>query len=326
MSLSSETDHGKTSFSNKTMQSLGDEVDIQECALGYTCRKGLKPESPNQDSWLVVKVGGNFSMYAVFDGHGKNGHVVSNMVKENLPKLIIMDERFRTCEMPPMLGETFQKMQGMIGTADRLQKVNAQMSGTTASLVIHDHVNNKLTISHVADSTVVLGRWSTAGRTKMEAVTLTRNHKPDLADERRRIESSGGRVVFDGVVNYRVYVRGGRYPGLNMSRCLGDLAGHSDCGLSCVPEVSECHLTPEDQVLLVCSDGVWEFITPGEAVALVSEYSPSTAMAASESLAKMAWDRWIAEEGGSVVDDITVVLVYLQHGSRPFEVPVGASQ
>ena len=78
------------------------------------------------------------------------------------------------------------------------------------------------------------------------------------------------------------------------------------------------------QVLLLCSDGVWEFISPLEAVKLCSRHPPDKARRvarvalmgreARESatdLAKEAWDRWIREEGGHVVDDITVVLQFL---------------
>ncbi|CAK0896915.1 unnamed protein product [Prorocentrum cordatum] len=81
-----------------------------------------------------------------------------------------------------------------------------------------------------------------------------------------------------------------------MSRCLGDLMGHSDCGLSCEPEVKVLELSADDTALLICSDGVWEFITPDEAVGIVSEFEPAKAMAAAERLAKEAWDRWIREE------------------------------
>jgi len=56
---------------------------------------------------------------------------------------------------------------------------------------------------------------------------------------------------------------------------------------------------------------------PIEAVRIVSEFPPAKAMIAAERLAKEAWDRWIREEGGAVVDDITVVLIYLQYVSRP---------
>merc|ERR1719229_1516493 len=136
------------------------------------------------------------------------------------------------------------------------------MSGTTCTLVVHDHANNKLTVAHVADSSAVLGQ-------KNKVVQLTRDHKPNLQDERRRIESKGGRVVFDGYANYRVYAKGARYPGLNMSRCLGDLMGHQDCGISCIPEIVEHKITDNDTTLFVCSDGIWEFIEPTEAYDIV---------------------------------------------------------
>jgi len=311
MSIGSNTDQAKTSFAPKSMVEMGEKLDPATASIGYTCRKGLKPESPNQDSWFVLRVEGEkpCSIYGVFDGHGKKGHDVSQFVKDNLPKLIVKDPRFMTDEMDKMLVDCFKKMQGLIASADRMKKISAMMSGTTCTIVIHDHTNDKLTVAHVADSTAVLSKGTEKHR---KGIPLTRDHKPSLPDERKRIESKGGRVVFDGYANHRVYAKAARYPGLNMSRCLGDLMGHQDCGLSCEPEVKVLELTAEDTALLVCSDGVWEFITPDEAVAIVSAFTPDQAMAAAEKLAKEAWDRWIREEGGSVVDDITVVYIHLK--------------
>jgi serine/threonine protein phosphatase PrpC len=311
MSVGSNTDQSKTSFSLKSMTEMGEKLDPAAASIGYTCRKGLKPESPNQDSWFVLRIEGDrpCSIYAVFDGHGKKGHDVSNFVKENLPKLIVRDPRFMTDQMDKMLVDCFKKMQGLISSADRMKKLSAQMSGTTCTIAIHDIQKDKIILAHVADSSAVLSKR--AGQ-KFGGVPLTRDHKPNLPDERKRIESSGGRVAFDGYANHRVYARNARYPGLNMSRCLGDLMGHNDCGLSCEPEITVRELSAEDGTLLICSDGVWEFISPDEAVGIVSTYTPDHAMVAAEKLAKEAWDRWIREEGGSVVDDITVILVHLK--------------
>lgn len=304
-SIGSATDAGKTSFANKSISEIGDKVDPAASGLGFTCRKGLKPESPNQDSWSVLKVDGNFAIYGVFDGHGQKGHDVSNFVKDNLPKLIIRDQRFKSDEMPAMLKDCFKKMQNLIVTADRMKKLSAQLSGTTATIVVHDYQKKKLTIAHVADSTCCLSTTDRTGK------ALTRDHKPDLKDERARIEKGGGRVVFDGYANHRIYAKNGRYPGLNMSRCLGDLLGHADAGVSCEPEITERMIEEKDHILLLCSDGVWEFINPQEAAEIVADFPSSKAMQGADKLAKEAWDRWIKEEGGAVVDDITAVLVYL---------------
>eukprot|EP00928_Gymnodinium_smaydae_P033290 TRINITY_DN23885_c0_g1_i1.p1 TRINITY_DN23885_c0_g1~~TRINITY_DN23885_c0_g1_i1.p1 ORF type:complete len:397 (+),score=72.52 TRINITY_DN23885_c0_g1_i1:36-1226(+) len=311
VSIGSSTDAGKVSFANKTIQQVGDDMDPASCGLGYTCRKGLKPESPNQDSWMVLKLDA-CSMYGVFDGHGHKGHDVSNFVKDTLPKLVIKDRRFKEGDYAGLLVDVFLKTQSLILAADAMEKLSAQASGTTASVAIHDHAKNKITIAHVADSTVVLGKQC-GDSNKLEGEQLTRDHKPDLKDERARIEKMGGRVVFDGYANHRVFAKKGRYPGLNMSRCLGDLKGHQDCGIIAEPEIKELTVLPEHRLLLLCSDGVWEFCSPTEAVSIVNEFPATEAMTAAEKLAKQAWDRWISEEGGLVVDDITVVLVHLHY-------------
>jgi serine/threonine protein phosphatase PrpC len=313
-SLGSATDQGKTSFANKSVATIGDKPKDDELkGLGYTCRKGLKPESPNQDSWSVLTFE-SWALYGVFDGHGQKGHDVSNMVKEDLFKLIIKDQRFKTDDdsMGKMLRDVFKKMQSLIATADRMKKVSAQLSGTTASVVLHDMEQNKLHIAHVADSTVCLASWTDASKTTLKCRALTRDHKPDLKDEKARIEKNGGRVVFDGYANHRIYAKTGRYPGLNMSRCLGDLLGHADAGVSAEPEVSVHAITDLDHILFLCSDGVWEFMEPDKAAEIVKPHPAIQAQAAADKLAKEAWDLWIREEGGAVVDDITAVLIYLQ--------------
>ncbi|CAE8629816.1 unnamed protein product [Polarella glacialis] len=245
-SLCSVTDDGKISFANKSVKLLGDELDPAQQGIGFTCRKGFKPESPNQDSWSLLKVENLFSIYGVYDGHGQKGHDVSEFVRENLPKLILRDERFKTGDMHSLLKDSFWKIQDIIGFMDEQQTLSAQMSGTTATVAVHDHIQSKLFLAHVADSTAVLGKFEDASRKKIQAIQLTRDHKPNLKDEKARIEKAGGRVVFDGYANHRVYAKNGRYPGLNMSRCLGDLLGHAEAGCSCDPEIKEVDLGPLD--------------------------------------------------------------------------------
>eukprot|EP00928_Gymnodinium_smaydae_P018452 TRINITY_DN17021_c0_g1_i1.p1 TRINITY_DN17021_c0_g1~~TRINITY_DN17021_c0_g1_i1.p1 ORF type:complete len:436 (+),score=64.11 TRINITY_DN17021_c0_g1_i1:57-1310(+) len=300
----STKDGGRKSFNEKSMELIGSEPDSGH-GIGYTCRKGLKPESPNQDAWMVWKVDPTISIYGVFDGHGSKGHEVADFVKDRLPTMIVNDKRFRTSEMKEMLVDVFQRCHGELVAKQKAGAMSVMSSGTTATVVIHDHVAARCVIAHVADSTCVLGSHdgeSLLGR------ALTRDHKPDLPDERARILSKGGRVVFDGYSNHRVYSRGGVAPGLNMSRSIGDLQGHDQAGITAEPEVSEIDFDVSDDTLILCSDGVWEFITPLQAVTIISKYGDKLTEAA-EALAQEAWDRWYEEEKGEVVDDISVVLV-----------------
>jgi serine/threonine protein phosphatase PrpC len=314
MSVGTVTEDVVNSFTEKTMDKSGDTAWTTELTrtggLGFTCRKGLKPESPNQDSFSILKIENEVSVYGVYDGHGKKGHDSSEFVKHHLPQIVCSDKRFKT-DSSACLGDGFLKAQGLVITADEMKHISAQLSGTTVTMVVHEHLKDRLIFSHCADSTAVLGGWADDTKSALEVVYKTRDHKPDLDDENARIRKAGGTVKFDGYTNHRVYAAGQRYPGLNMSRCMGDLKGHFECGLTAEPEVRVIDIMPEHHVLLVCSDGVWEFMEPEEVVEFVGRQPPANAMNTAHQLAKMAWDRWIQEEDGEVVDDITVILVYL---------------
>lgn len=326
-SIGSTTDPGLSSFANKETTTEGSAA--APANVGFTCRKGLKPESPNQDSWAVLEVANNFAIYGVFDGHGQAGRDISNYVRKTLVKLILSDQRFqawmsaelganerRLETLEQLVKQCFVKTQGLVQAAQAMQMFDAQLAGTTATLCIFDHKAKKYLLAHVADSICVLGKQDNKGE------SLTQEHKPDVHGERERIEAAGGNVVFDGYANHRIFAKNGLAPGINMSRCLGDLFGHSECGLTAEPEVRVCEVLADDAVLLLCSDGVWEFIEPARAVSIAMEsYKKGGASEAAESLAKEAWDRWIQEEGGAVVDDITAVCVFLDTKSPEGESP-----
>lgn len=362
-SIGSETDtNGRLarSFSDKSVKLSGAAFDAGQEAIGFACKKGLKPEAPNQDSFFIMKIDEKFSLYGVFDGHGKSGHDISNFVKENLPKILLSQENVYD-DPAAALAKTFEKTQYLIEKATALKKIDASRSGTTCSVVYHDHRANTLHIAHVGDSRVVLGRsQQDAGapgpkEKSWTAVDLTQDHKPDLPEEKARIEKAGGVVLFDGGWNYRVYAkgkrdhRGKRYPGLNMSRSMGDLSGYYDAGISAtpavdsrnvdnqgtkdlenedggdithhpssdsgvksLPSVSSRNIDPTaDKFIMLCSDGVWEFISSAEAVNAVAQFPASEAKKAAEHLASMAWDRWMRELDSQVVDDITALVIHL---------------
>lgn len=95
---------------------------------------------------------------------------------------------------------------------------------------------------------------------------LTTDHKPESPEEAKRIQAMGGRVAqaqdirgrFSGPS--RVWLKNANSPGLAMSRSLGDCIAHS-VGCSCEPELTYTVLTPEDKIILLASDGIWEFMT-----------------------------------------------------------------
>ena len=117
------------------------------------------------------------------------------------------------------------------------------------------HRGNKLIYGHVGDSRAVLARKGMGH--KLEAHELTRDHKPTLGEEKRRIYQCGGEVrCIEGDVTHRVFVRARPYPGLSMSRALGDTIAAS-VGVIAEPEVKQYSITQGyDSFVLLCSDGV----------------------------------------------------------------------
>jgi len=288
-------------FENKKVELMGDKDFLATKHVGFACKKGLKPESPNQDDFFILQVD-EWGMYGVFDGHGPCGHDVSLFVNKNLPGQIVRDGAFATKPDQAFVNAfktTHNMMQGDKCSFD------ASLSGTTCTVVLQRE--NSIWAAHAGDSRAVLAYKK---GNQWVAEDLTPDHKPELEGEKKRIQSSGGEVrKLAGDIPHRVFAKGKMYPGLAMSRSLGDNVAHT-VGVSEVPDVKMATVTDEAKFVIVCSDGVWEFISSQEAVELVSRYEVSKVQDATDNLCKEAWKRWIDEEG-NVVDDITAIVIWI---------------
>ncbi|XP_048425200.1 probable protein phosphatase 2C 27 [Pyrus x bretschneideri] len=112
-------------------------------------------------------------------------------------------------------------------------------------------------IANAGDCRAVLGR-------RVRAIELSKDHKPNCASERVRIEKLGG-VVFDGHLNGQ----------LSVARALGDwhvkdMKGSkgSLCPLSAEPELEEIILSEEDEFLILGCDGLWDVMSSQCAVTM----------------------------------------------------------
>lgn len=299
-------------FESKVEEISGDDLGNAELqrGIGYVCRKGLKPESPNQDDFFILKTE-NWGLYGVFDGHGPFGHDVSNFIQKDMPSLILKDKQWKTHPQEVLHYAFIKANQRLQEHALETNQFDCSLSGTTATVVLHLPRENRVVAAHVGDSRSVLARWSRSGRV-LEAVDLTNDHKPNSESEKRRIVAAGGQVKrIEGDIPYRVFIKGKMYPGLAMSRAIGDTLGYQ-AGIIPEPDINTFQIQPEkDSFILICSDGVWEFISSQEAVDIVAEGGSAGAQMSAEKLAREAWRRWIQEEG-NVVDDITVQVIYLQ--------------
>ena len=143
-------------------------------------------------------------------------------------------------------------------------------------------------------------------------IALSRDHKPDLFEEKKRIEQQGGRVdrVY-GMGPYRVWLKNENYPGLAMSRSIGDGVAHS-VGVSDLPEIKEFDMEKvEPLAMIVSSDGVWEFMSNEDVKGIVEKYyyNKDSEGCANEIVQK-SLEKWQYE--GYAVDDITTVVVFFE--------------
>jgi len=313
-SVGTETEnHKRESYCEKQTSIRGHSFTPSDSGIGYACKKGLKPVSPNQDSFLVIRVEGGVSVYGVFDGHGRVGHDVSNFVKDQIPRLLFDNISFTSgSDIGAALLDAFARTQQLLEAETRSGRLDAMSSGTTATVVVQ--ASGCLWTAHVGDSRTILY----ARAAPENALALTVDHKPNLPAERARVEQNGGVVIKPPAdVNHRVYVKNQKFPGLAMSRALGDLVGYYGAGISATPEIRCVKLAdhPGMDTLAICSDGVWEFITDEECAKLLSETPKGEEMHAAEAICKESWDRWMKEENGYIVDDITAIVVNIDNSN-----------
>ena len=272
----------------------------------------------NQDNYFVFRNfvnNVNYIFMAVCDGHGAVGQEISNFLKENLP--IDLNHALRDAkvdilkdDISSIITDVFIKENSKLISNEM---INSMLSGSTCVSTIY--TPNKLITANVGDSRIILGKFF-PNLQEWKSVDLTRDHKPALPDEEKRILEKGGRIepmkdednTFIGPP--RVWLKKQDYPGLAMSRSFGDRVAHS-VGVSEVPEIKEYKFCKEDKFFVVASDGLFEFISSQDIINIIKDYYLNgDIVGCCENLYELSREKWIKEE--EVVDDITMILVFLE--------------
>jgi len=304
---STDLDRFKPCLARKPMNFEGDFSTMRH-SVGVMSHRGLKPDSPNQDDFFILSRPERL-LVGVLDGHGPDGHDVSHFGQENLPKLLVEHLRAQLeGDWSEAVTSVFAKL---VAQAKQDIPDKAQRSGSTVSMLSLDQQDGRednplrLRGAFVGDSSMVHA-WKPQGG-QWEWEMLTNIHKPDRPDEAARIAAAGGKVQPASSKDTTARLMTPEW-NLAMSRSFGDFHA-SPYGLSSVPEViKERTLDAScEHLILLCSDGVWDVIPPGQAVNLVGRYRPGEAQKAAEKLVSKAEIRW--QETEDVVDDITVILI-----------------
>jgi serine/threonine protein phosphatase PrpC len=264
--------------------------------LGGT--NAFRQAKTNQDSYLTKEedlINNKEYTFGVFDGHGLQGHLVSEEIKNFL------------MTMP---SEHYSSKQKILSLFDSLSKniensnvIDVYCSGSTA-VVIHI-TKEKIICANCGDSRAILISEINNG-----IIQMSRDHKPELSDEKKRIIASGGRVdKIYGVGPYRVWFKDGDYPGLAMSRSIGDALAHK-VGVSSIPEIREFNLNKSNPfAIVVASDGVWEFMSNEQVKNIVKKYKYNKdGFKCSKEIVEKSRQIWAGTS--FAIDDITCVTVF----------------
>ena len=274
----------------------------------------------NQDNYIIEKNLNNilgFNLFAILDGHGENGHIVSQLASKYLIKKFtnITKECNDTESIYNLLKKSdFQNIINIFLEIDNeiiyQNKFDINLSGSTCVLVIQ--LGEHLICSNIGDSRAILIYEE---NNKNKIFELSHDSKPDIPEEKKRINLMGGTV--DKVVDengettgpYRVYIKNMEQPGLAMSRSFGDKKGKS-CGVIAYPDIIEFNLNNNDcKYMVICSDGVWEFLSNEEVMEIGNKYYIHNNMNDfCNELLKKSTEMWQNEE--NYMDDITIVTVF----------------
>jgi CRP-like cAMP-binding protein/serine/threonine protein phosphatase PrpC len=214
--------------------------------------------------------------------------------------------------------------------------IDDSLSGTTSiSMYIHGR-RNRITVCNVGDSRAILGSQedgNDSGASNIKAFPLSRDQTPYRRDERVRIRATGARILSldqieglepilpeeddgsdlelgeeldEGGDPPRVWSPHGEYPGTAFTRSLGDAIAE-ELGVFAEAEMVTRELTPEDKILVLASDGVFEFLTNQSVLDICAKFSDP--LAACRAVVAESYELWLQYELRT--DDITMICIFI---------------
>ncbi len=271
----------------------------------------------NQDSFLVLQNEYNlkdFNIFCVMDGHGVNGHLVSRFTTKYFSSFFKKNKKMNSsCSSEDQIFNRLKKndyeiLKRVFRHAERdLEKngeIDANFSGTTCVMVFQ--VGERIICANVGDSRAIMVKGD-------KVIPLSFDQKPDDPEESKRIKESGGEISQyeeDGEKSgpFRVWQKGEVYPGIAMSRSIGDFIA-SKLGVIPEPKFLEEKIDKDTKFIVVASDGIWEFLDNNTVKNMVMPfYEKNDPNGACKELIKKSTEFWNQED--VVVDDITVVVVF----------------
>ncbi|BDA43649.1 Protein phosphatase 2C homolog 3 [Coccomyxa sp. Obi] len=308
-------------------------ASLGQLSFGVSQARGARPYmedrhtivanySPTATGGLPDSDGVLRSYAAVFDGH--NGSQSAEEAASRLHKVLAAERGFAGCTGTagaPAAEAEAAAMSGALESAflamDReiLDRARRESGRDGCCVLVAVRIGDYLWTAHAGDSRAVLSR---GGR----SLRLTEDHKPGLERERQRVVGAGGRVEFQRC--WRVISGGndddpGRRTGLAVSRSFGDIEFKEPrLFVERIPDVGRVQLLPEDSLIIMASDGLWDVLGDQQAVdiaheAVKADLQKGVMAQAGDMLAKAASSALVfAALKKGTLDNVTVVVIMLR--------------
>lgn len=280
--------------------SSSDDDDVfgahQSGAADLKGRRSTMEDAHINEPELEDAVSGS-GLYAVFDGHG--GSKTSDWVAKNFASAFV--EHPGVAGYPPDIDTAFKDVFSSLDETIIAKMVDEGWSdGSTGAVCFTDPRTKSIHTANVGDSEVFVIRKGEDG--SITPLLLSVKHRPGDAEEQARIQEAGGVIVFGRIMG-----------SLAVARAFGDKDfkfPHNKSAASFVsvePHTSTHVITDDDQILVICCDGMFEKLTYAQVAECIWERrlaGDAPAEAAKAAVRK-------SFESGST-DNISCVLVYLR--------------
>ena len=321
-----QKDDKKDHHHRGSIASIPDDIKVNALADGRVKKVGSQSQAGkgedgftkvNQDSFFVLQNEydlKDFNIFCVLDGHGVNGHLVSRYVTKYFTSFFANNKKMNACNNNEnaiyyrLIKNEYDILKRAFRHAEKdINKntdIDANFSGTTCVMVFQ--VGEKIICANVGDSRAIIVKGSSV-------IPLSVDQKPDDPEESKRIVQNGGEISQfeeDGEKSgpFRVWKKGEVYPGIAMSRSIGDLVA-STLGVIPEPKFIEDKVDKDTKFIVIASDGVWEFLDNETVRNIVMPfYEKNDPQGACKELIKKSTEWWNQED--IVVDDITVIVVF----------------
>lgn len=274
----------------------------------------------NQDSYLILRKSNkfkDFNIFSILDGHGPDGYFVSSFISKYFSFFFRKNEKINSDLYKNNLDYVYYKLKkdnySLIKKAfheaeqnlNKIKEIDTDFSGTSCIILIQ--IGDKIICANVGNSRAIMVKDYD------RIIPLSIDNTPDMPEESERILRHGGIICQieeneNQLGPYRIWQKGEKYPGLDISRSIGDTVA-TNLGVISTPNIIEKFIDSETQFIVMVSHGVLEFMSNKDILDIVMLFYPKKdSKRACETIINQARKYWYQDD--IIVDDITVIVIF----------------